>query len=37
MVFDNPEDAVTMKKVGLNVLGLVGVTLVLIVVAVLIG
>jgi hypothetical protein len=37
MIFESPDDAKTLKSIGLNVLLLVGVTLSLIFIAVLIG
>ncbi len=37
MVFDNADDVLTMKKIGINIAVLVGVMLTLIVVSVVIG
>lgn len=37
MIFEHQEDVITLKKVGLNVVALVGVTLLLIVAAALVG
>ena len=37
MIFEHPEDVITLKKVGFNVVALVGVTLLLIVAATIVG